>query len=95
MKSVLFPSVFIVYFNFNHFLVMNMHVVDSCFRHLGICDNFSFLPLYTLTLLLFFNVYSSRIVFSAVSLSERYLCGISISRHSVQWSESYNILEFN
>lgn len=54
--------------------VMNMHVADSCFRHLGICDNCLFLPLYALTLLLCFNVYSSRIVFSAASLSERDVC---------------------
>lgn len=52
-----------------------MHVADSCFRHLGICDKciFSF-PFYTLTLLVCFIVYSSRIVFSAVSLSGRDIC---------------------
>lgn len=56
---------------------MNMHVADSCFRHLGICDNCLFLPLYALTLVVCFNVYSSRIVLFAVSLSERDICVVS------------------
>lgn len=75
---------------------MKMHVADSCFRHLGICDNCLFLPLYTLTLLLCFNVYSSRIVFSAVSLSERDIC-VASRYPGIRYSgvKSCNILEFN